>query len=72
MPLVSGRKQPSPDLIGERLAELQRPLPHDLVTDDDAARGQHLLDHAQAQWETEMQPSCVADDLGRKPVPSIG
>src|SRR3954471_3989067 len=45
MPFVSGRRQTPPDLISERLAELQRPLPHALVTDEDAARGQHLLDH---------------------------
>jgi hypothetical protein len=39
-----------------------------LVTDDDAAGGQHLLDHAQAQRETEIEPDRVADDRGREPV----
>src|SRR3954452_2724806 len=34
---VSGAGQPSPDPVGERLAELQGPLPHALVADDDAA-----------------------------------
>ena len=48
MPFVSGRRQTPPDLVGEVLAELERPLPHALVAHDDAARGQHLLDHAQA------------------------
>jgi hypothetical protein len=43
---VSGAGQPPSDPVGERLAELQGPLPHSLVADDDAARGQHLLDHA--------------------------
>src|SRR5215203_3944961 len=38
MPFVSGRRQPPPDLVGECLAELERPLPHTLVADDDAAR----------------------------------
>ena len=50
---------------------LQRPLPHGLVADDDAARGQHLLDHAQAEREAEVQPNGVADDLGRKAVAGI-
>src|SRR3954447_26003975 len=58
-------------LIGERLTELQRPLPHRLVADDDAARGQHLLDHTQAEWEAEIKPNRVADDLGRKPVAGV-
>ena len=53
------------------LAELQRPLPHGLVADDDAARGQHLLDHAQAEGEAEVQPHRVADDLGRKAVAGV-
>ena len=50
---------------------LQRPLPHGLVADDDAARGQHLLDHAQAEREAEIQPDRVADDLGREAVAGI-
>ena len=29
----------TPDLVREPLAKLQRPLPHRLVTDDDAAGG---------------------------------
>jgi hypothetical protein len=41
------------------------------VTDDDAAGGQHLLDHAQAQRETEIEPDHVADDRGREPVTGI-
>ena len=46
VPLVGGRRQPVADLVGERLAELERSLaPVDprrgsTVTDDDAARGQ--------------------------------
>jgi hypothetical protein len=36
VPLVSSMGQPSPDPIGELLAELERPLPHGLVADDDA------------------------------------
>src|SRR3954462_11807469 len=68
---VSGAAQSPPDLIGEVLAELQRPLPHTLVADNDAARGQHLLDHAQAEREAKIQPDRVADDLSGKAMPGI-
>src|SRR3954471_3190735 len=51
VPLVSGTGQPPPDPVGELLAEPERPLPHRLVADDDAARRQHLLDHAQAELD---------------------
>src|SRR3954453_13545419 len=53
------------------MAELERPLSYGLVADDDAACGQHLLDHAQAEREAEVQPNRVADDLGRKAVASV-
>src|SRR4051812_11404748 len=66
--LVARARQPTADLISERLAEFQRPLSHALVADDDAARGQHFLDHAQAEREAEIKPNRVTDDLGRKPV----
>ena len=71
MPLVAGPRHPPPDLVREPLAKLQRPLPHRLVTDDDAAGGQHLLDHSQAQREAEIQPDRVADDLGWKAVTGV-
>jgi hypothetical protein len=45
-------------------AEFQASLPDLLVCDRDAASGQHLLDHAQAQWEPEIQPDRVAYELG--------
>src|ERR687898_761712 len=41
-------------------------------SDDDAAGGQHLLDHPQAEWEAEVQPDRVADPLGGKAIPGIG
>ena len=46
MPFVSGAGQPPSDPVSERLAELERPLSHSLVADEDAASGEHLLDHA--------------------------
>src|SRR4051794_23500287 len=68
VPLVAGTGQPPADLVRERLAELARPLPHGLVADDDAAGRQHLLDHAQAEREAEVEPDGVADDLRPEPV----
>src|SRR3954452_9030110 len=41
------------------------------MADDDAASGQHFLDHAQAQREAEIQPDRVADDLGREAIAGI-
>ncbi len=35
--LVASAGHPSPEPIGELLAEVERPLPHRLVADDDAA-----------------------------------
>src|SRR5215217_8242524 len=57
VPLVSGTGEPAPDLVGEALAELARPLAHGLVAHDDAAGRQHLFHHAQAQREPEVQPN---------------
>ena len=71
MPLVSSRRQTPPDPVGEHLAELERPLPHALMANEDAACGQHLLDHTQAEREAEIQPDGVADDLGREAVAGI-
>src|SRR5215211_1054056 len=72
VPFVSGRRQTPPDPVGEVLAELERPLPHALVAHDDAARGQHLLDHAQAERKAEVQPYRVADHLRWETVAGIG
>lgn len=72
VPFIANPRQALPDLVREPLAKLRRPLPHRLVTDDDAAGGQHLLNHAQAEREAEVQPQGVADDLGGKAVAGIG
>src|SRR6185369_5805951 len=72
VPLVAGTGQPAADLVRERLAELERPLAHGLVADGDAAGGQQLLDHPQAEREAEVEPDRVADDLRREPVAGVG
>src|SRR3954468_12317733 len=71
MPLVARTGQPTPDLVGEGLAELARPLAHGLMAHVDAAGGQHLCDHAQAQRKAEVEPDGVADDLAWKAVAGI-
>src|SRR3954454_11869281 len=71
MPLVSRTGQPAPDLVGERLAELEAPLAHGLVAHVDAAGGQHLFHHAQAQRKAEVEPNGVADDLARKAIAGV-
>src|SRR3954471_5556958 len=72
MPFIARTGQPAPDLVGERLAELEAPLAHSLVAHVDAAGGQHLFDHAQAQRKAEVQPHGVADDLARKAIAGVG
>src|SRR3954447_25988261 len=72
MPFVSSSRQTPPDPVGEVLAELEPPLPHALLADDDAACGQHLLDHAQAEREAEVQPYRVADHLRWETVAGVG
>src|SRR4051794_30364378 len=68
MPSWSTARHPQCFLPAILMAELERRLPYGLVADDDAAGGQHLLDHAQAERKSEIQPNRVADDLGRKAV----
>ncbi len=51
------------EAAGVARAELQRPAPDSLVGDENAALEQHLLDQPQAQWEPEIEPDSVSDDL---------
>ena len=63
VPFVATVRRPPTDAVGEFPAEFEAPLPDRLVRHRDAAGGQHLLDHAQAQREAKIQPDRVADDL---------
>ena len=51
--------------------ELLRPIPNGLMRNDDAARCQHVLDHAQAERKAEIQPYRMSGDLGGKAVATI-
>jgi hypothetical protein len=46
MPFITNSREATTDLVGERLAEFERPLAHGFVADNDAAGGQQLLHHA--------------------------
>src|ERR1700719_1975143 len=63
VPFVATARRSPTDAVGEFPAEFEAPLPDRLVRHRDAAGGQHLLDHAQAQREPKIQPDRVADDL---------
>src|SRR5882762_9580227 len=63
VPFVATARRAPADPVGEFPAEFEAPLPDRLVRHRDAAGGQHLLDHAQAQREPKIQPYRVADNL---------
>src|ERR1700724_1360781 len=63
VPFVATAGRSPPDPVGEVPAEFEAPLPDRVVRHPDAAGGQHLLDHAQAQREPKIQPESAADDL---------
>jgi hypothetical protein len=71
MPFVANSRPAAPDLVGERLAEFARPLPHRFVANDDAAGRQQLLNHTQPERELEIPPDGVADNLGGKRITGI-
>jgi hypothetical protein len=54
VPFVAAARQTATDLVGEMLAEFERPLPHRFMADDDAAGRQQLLNHAQPEREAEI------------------
>src|SRR5215210_1410631 len=72
VPFIARTGQPTPDLVGEALAELARPLPDGLMAHVNTAGRQHLFDHAQAERKAEIEPDGVADDLAWKAVAGVG
>src|SRR3954468_24179009 len=71
VPFVAATGSPPTDAIGKFPAEFQAPLSDRLVADRNAARRQHLLDHAQAQREAEREPHRVGDELCREAIARI-
>jgi hypothetical protein len=58
-----------PPGIGQ--AEFQRSAPDSLVGDLDAALRKEILDIPEAQWEAQIQPDRVLDDLSREAMTAI-
>jgi len=71
VPFVSSDWKTAADLVGEALAELQRPLPHHLVADQDASGREHLLHHPQAQGKLEVEPDRMADRFSWEAVSGV-
>ena len=71
VPLVTGCRKTAADLVGIALPELQRPLSHRLMADQDAAGSQHFLYHPQAERKSKVQPHSMADHFSRKAVASV-
>src|SRR5256885_8387946 len=65
VPLVATARGALTNAVGEFPAEFKAPLPDRLVRHRNAAGGQHLFDHAQAQRKPKIEPYRVADDLRR-------
>src|SRR6476469_6840431 len=63
VPFVATARCSPTDPVGEFPAEFEAPSPDRIVRRRNAASGQHLLDHVQAQREPKIQPYRVADDL---------
>src|SRR6266700_454974 len=71
MPLVTGSRSSSTQPCSESRTELGAPLTDRLMADNDAALGEQILNVAEAEVETKVQPHGVRDDLGRETVASI-
>src|SRR5271166_815649 len=63
VPFVATTRGSPTDAVGKLPAEFQAPLADRLICHRDATRRQHLLDHAQAQRESKIQPDRVANEL---------
>ena len=68
VPLVAGARSAPAQLVGIVRPELGAPGPDRLVGEHDTAGEHQLLNVAQAQRETVIQPHRVPDDLDRIPV----
>jgi hypothetical protein len=63
MPDVAAAWRLAFEAAGVIQTKLQRPAADRLIGHDNAALEQHLLDQPQAQWEPEIEPDSVSDDL---------
>ena len=68
MPDIAGAWLPSPQVVGDEGAELNRPAPDRFIRNVYATFQHHLLHLAQTQVEPDVEPNSMSNDLGRKPV----
>src|SRR5262249_33930028 len=66
MPLVSGPRRFSAQVVSIGLTELKAPFSDSLIAESDTAHREHLFNIAEAQGEAEIQSYGMTDDLGRK------
>jgi hypothetical protein len=71
MPFVTKLRRALADFVGEVAPEFPGPTPNRFITDNDAASGQKIFDHPQAEWKAEIQPNCVSDHFGGKAMAAI-
>jgi hypothetical protein len=72
VPFVARPRAPTPELIGEMLAEFAAPLADGFVGDDDATDEQEFFHITMAERKTEIQPDGVTDDLPWEPMLFVG
>ena len=71
MPSVIALRSATAELVCEFPPEFVGPLADGFGGDVDATGGEHLLDHAQAEGEAEMEPERQCDDLAREAMTTV-
>ena len=66
MPLAIGAMMPLPNIGSNRLSELVDPATDGLAGHIDSALRDQIVDVSQAHGELEIEPSDIADNIGRK------
>ena len=68
VPLITRPGTPAAYLVGLLVAKLAAPLPDGFIGHDHPTGAQECFDIAVAETAMEVQPDCVADDLGWRTV----
>jgi hypothetical protein len=75
MPLVAKPRRTPADFVSDVASEFLGPAPNRFMTDNDAARGQKIFDHPQAERKAEIQPDTVVNHFSGKamaPIEGLG
>jgi len=70
-PRIAAPRRAPAHRAGEFSPEFVGPTPDGFKGDVDAAGGQRLLDHVQAQGETKVEPNRLYDDLARETMMTV-